>query len=254
MAGPGPANPDGPAGVAERHALTRRMLALAADPRCQNPPGQEGRAYLRTAEAEASRLTGPGDPALWRAAIEAWERVSAPHRIAYARLRLAEALLGRPGQRQQARAELAAASDIADRMGARALAEEAGLLAMRARLGSQAAGTAASDDRFGLTQREHDVLGLVCAGRTNRQIAAELFITPKTAGLHVSHILAKLSVTTRGEAAALAHRLGLVAVASASQQAAAGPIGSQVDDLPGSGLPWPAGRSEIGRASCRERV
>jgi DNA-binding CsgD family transcriptional regulator len=60
------------------------------------------------------------------------------------------------------------------------------------------------------------VLGLVCAGHTNRQIAAQLFISPKTAGLHVSHILAKLSVTTRGEAAALAHRLGLPAVSSAS--------------------------------------
>jgi DNA-binding NarL/FixJ family response regulator len=57
------------------------------------------------------------------------------------------------------------------------------------------------------------VLGLVCAGCTNRQIAAQLFISPKTAGLHVSHILAKLNVSTRGEAAALAHRLGLGAPA-----------------------------------------
>lgn len=194
---------------------------MAADPRCRNPPGQEALAYLRTAEAEASRLTGPGDPALWCAAIEAWEQVSAPHRIAYARLRLAEALLGRPGHRPQAQAELAAARDVAERMGACALAEEPGLLAMRARLGPPAAGTPAPDERFGLTQRERDVLGLVCAGRTNRQIAAELFITPKTAGLHVSHILAKLSVTTRGEAAALAHRLGLAA--AASDMLAAGP-------------------------------
>lgn len=209
----GPANLPAVAGNAERRALTSRMLALVGDPRCRNPPGQEGLAYLRTAEAEASRLTGPGDPSLWRAAIEAWEPVSAPHRIAYARLRLAEALLGSPGQRQQAQAELSAAREAADRLGACALAEEARLLAVRARLGSPAAGTQAPHDRFGLTQRERDVLGLVCAGRTNRQIAAELFITPKTAGLHVSHILAKLSVTTRGEAAALAHRLGLAAAA-----------------------------------------
>ena len=59
------------------------------------------------------------------------------------------------------------------------------------------------------------MLGLVCAGCTNRQIAARLFITPKTAGLHVSHILAKLGVTTRGEAATLAHRLGLAVAALA---------------------------------------
>jgi DNA-binding CsgD family transcriptional regulator len=199
------------------------MLALAADPRCRSAPGRQGRAYLRTAEAEASRLTGPSDPGLWRTAVEAWEAVPSPHRAGYARLRLAEALLGRPGQRQQAQAELAAASEIADRLGARALAEEARLLAMRARLGSPAPGAPTPDDRFGLTRRERDVLRLVCAGRTNRQIAAELFITPKTAGLHVSHILAKLGVTSRGEAAALSHRLGLAA--AAPDTVTAGPIG-----------------------------
>jgi DNA-binding CsgD family transcriptional regulator/tetratricopeptide (TPR) repeat protein len=63
--------------------------------------------------------------------------------------------------------------------------------------------------RLGLTGRERDVLRLVSAGRTNRQIAGELFISPKTASVHVSHILAKLGVSGRGEAAALAHRLGL---------------------------------------------
>ena len=54
---------------------------------------------------------------------------------------------------------------------------------------------------------ELDVLELVAAGRSNRQIGEELFITPKTAGLHVSRILAKLGVAGRGEAAAVAHRL-----------------------------------------------
>ena len=199
-----------PATQPQRQALSRRMLALAADPRSRNAPGRQGRAYQRTAEADASRLTGPSDPALWRAAVQAWELVPARHRAAYARLRLAEALLGRPGQRQLAQTELAAAREVAVRMGARALAEEAGRLATRARLGPGNPGPA---DRFGLTQRERDVLGLVCAGRTNRQIAAQLFISPKTAGLHVSHILAKLGVTTRGEAAALAHQLDLASPA-----------------------------------------
>jgi DNA-binding CsgD family transcriptional regulator len=204
-----------PAMESQRQALTRRMLALAADPRCRNAPGRQGRAYLRTAEAEASRITGPGDPALWRAAVEAWEVVPAPHRIAYARLRLAEALLGCRGLRQQARAELAAAREVAVRLGARSLAEEVEHLAVRARLGSARADPTGPDDRFGLTDRERDVLELVCAGCTNRQIAARLFITPKTASLHVSHILAKLDVATRGEAAALAHRLGPTVAASA---------------------------------------
>jgi DNA-binding CsgD family transcriptional regulator len=62
---------------------------------------------------------------------------------------------------------------------------------------------------LGLTRREAEVLALVAAGRTNRQIGQELFITPKTAGVHVSRILAKLGVAGRGEAAAMAHRLGL---------------------------------------------
>jgi DNA-binding CsgD family transcriptional regulator len=62
---------------------------------------------------------------------------------------------------------------------------------------------------LGLTGRERDVLRLVAAGRSNRQIAEELFISPKTASVHVSNILAKLDVSGRGEAAALAHRLRL---------------------------------------------
>ena len=64
-------------------------------------------------------------------------------------------------------------------------------------------------DSFGLTRRETEVLSLVAEGRTNRQIGQELFITTKTASVHVSRILAKLGVAGRGEAAAVAHRLGL---------------------------------------------
>jgi DNA-binding NarL/FixJ family response regulator len=97
------------------------------------------------------------------------------------------------------------------------LRREIELLAGRGRLDlreQDAAGTAppappAEPAPFGLTRREAEVLVLVAAGRTNRQIGQELFITPKTASLHVSRILAKLGVAGRGEAAAVAHRLGL---------------------------------------------
>jgi DNA-binding CsgD family transcriptional regulator len=58
----------------------------------------------------------------------------------------------------------------------------------------------------GLTAREFEVLRLVAAGRSNPEIAAKLFISAKTASVHVSNILAKLGVTSRGEAAATAHR------------------------------------------------
>ena len=90
------------------------------------------------------------------------------------------------------------------------------LLAQRGRLRlqepvDQAAMPAASSPAasLGLTQREAEVLELVAEGRTNRQIGQALFITPKTASVHVSRILAKLGVAGRGEAAAIAHRLGL---------------------------------------------
>jgi DNA-binding NarL/FixJ family response regulator len=66
-----------------------------------------------------------------------------------------------------------------------------------------------SADRLGLTPREAEVLGLVAAGRTNRQIGEQLYVSEKTASVHVSNILRKLGVTTRVEAAAVAQRLGL---------------------------------------------
>ncbi len=60
--------------------------------------------------------------------------------------------------------------------------------------------------RFGLTDREREVLMLVAEGESNGQIAERLFITRKTASVHVSNILGKLGVATRTEAAAVAHR------------------------------------------------
>jgi DNA-binding CsgD family transcriptional regulator len=64
-------------------------------------------------------------------------------------------------------------------------------------------------DTFGLSGREREVLGLVAQGRTNREIGERLFISQKTVGVHVGNILAKLEVSGRVEAAAVAIRLGL---------------------------------------------
>jgi DNA-binding NarL/FixJ family response regulator len=74
-------------------------------------------------------------------------------------------------------------------------------------------------DEFGLTRREREVLALVAEGWTNRQIADHLFISENTAGVHVSNILGKLGASGRTEAAAIAHRLGLVAEAAMPAEA-----------------------------------
>ena len=64
-------------------------------------------------------------------------------------------------------------------------------------------------DHFGLTPRELEVLALVAEGHTNREIGEQLYMSDKTASVHVSQILVKLLARNRGEAAATAHRLGL---------------------------------------------
>ena len=100
------------------------------------------------------------------------------------------------------------AAELVGRLGAGPLLQQITRLAQRARidLPGAAGGSAAP---FGLTARELEVLRLVAAGRSNQQIATELFISPKTASVHVSNILGKLGVTNRVEAAFAAHRLHL---------------------------------------------
>ena len=63
--------------------------------------------------------------------------------------------------------------------------------------------------RYGLTPRECEVLTHLSAGHTNRQIAADLFISEKTAGVHVSNLMRKLGVTNRIAAAEIGQRLDL---------------------------------------------
>jgi DNA-binding CsgD family transcriptional regulator len=134
-----------------------------------------------------------------------------------ARGRAAEALLAVGGPGHQAEAVLRPAHQTAVTLGAAPLRREVELLAQRGRLrlGEPMDTTAPPEAlpspaaSLGLTRREAEVLALVAEGRTNRQIGQALFIAPKTASVHVSRILAKLGVAGRGEAAAIAHRLGL---------------------------------------------
>jgi DNA-binding CsgD family transcriptional regulator len=198
--------------------LLDRLQAVTAAPGVAPTPVVA--ASRRTAEAEWSRVTGPSDPGRWQAAAEAWEALGYPWQAGHARWRQAEALLAQGAPRPDAAAALAEAWAQADGFGARLLVAEVESLARRARIdlpraagGEAAAEPAAGEpsvtDELGLTPREREVLALVADGRTNRQIAEALFISNKTASVHVSNILAKLGVANRGEAAAVAHRLRL---------------------------------------------
>ena len=116
------------------------------------------------------------------------------------------------GDRAGAAAPLAAVLEAAERMEAAPLAEAAGALARRARVRIDAPEPEPEPPApLGLTPREHEVLLLVAEGHTNREIGELLFMSEKTASVHVSRILAKLGVGGRVEAAAVAHRLGLTA-------------------------------------------
>ena len=189
-------------------------LANTRAPQARYPPVA---AQVQAAQAERSRLEGRSDPERWRAAAAAWERLEHPFDATYARFRQAEALLAERGSRLQAEQVLRSAYRTAVTLGAGPLRREVELLAQRGRLDLQEQVEAAAAPAMppspaaslGLTQRETEVLALVAEGRTNREIGQALFITPKTASVHVSRILAKLGAAGRGEAAAIAHRLGL---------------------------------------------
>jgi DNA-binding NarL/FixJ family response regulator len=132
--------------------------------------------------------------------------------VAYCRWRQAEALVATGASRAEASRPLREAHALAARMGATPLVGQLQLLAQRARLelGSPDAGppdqTQGLGELLGLTPREAEVLALIARGCTNREIAATLVISVRTAGVHVSHILRKLGAPNRLEAAAIAHR------------------------------------------------
>jgi ATP/maltotriose-dependent transcriptional regulator MalT len=169
------------------------------------------------AVGNAPDAAGDDGAGLWFRAAGAWEALGRPYPAAYARWREAEALMSARDRDGAVRA----ASDAlatARRLGSAWLADEVESLAARARLtlGADAAPRARTadedeiDDPFGLTARERDVLALVAGGATNREIGERLHMAEKTASVHVSRILAKLNVRSRTEAAAVAHRQGLV--------------------------------------------
>ena len=217
------------AGLAEvmaRAAVLRERFATLAD-RATTP---SAKAWVATASAETSRLDGLTDPEPWARAVAAWDAVVDPAEAAYARYRNVETALRRTGIKADVATELESAWRSAVLLGAAPLRAEIEILARRARIKLDVESPGEADgavaiavatplqpggvDRVastrGLSAREIEVLRLVAAGWSNGEIADRLFITRKTAGVHVTHILDKLGVSNRVEAAMAAARLGLV--------------------------------------------
>jgi DNA-binding CsgD family transcriptional regulator/tetratricopeptide (TPR) repeat protein len=220
-----------PAGAAQFVAEAGRLAAtLPADEPVARTEAVGG--WFALAEAERTRAAAADSTAIWAALAARLDTIPDPWLSAYARFREAEAELRAHGMRGRAAEPLAEAHAIALRLGAEPLRRDVESLARRARvpLDGRVPSTAEADGSGSeepsgsvsavarlptgrgpaLSARELEVLRLVADGRTNGEIAERLFITRKTAGVHVTHILDKLGVSNRVEAAMVAARSGLL--------------------------------------------
>jgi DNA-binding NarL/FixJ family response regulator len=196
----------------DHHAQLVRALPGGGDPHLALD--------VALAKAELSRLMSRSSAARWETAAAAADELQYSHEAAYSRFRQAEALLLSRGSRKAAQAAALEAHQIALYLGAAPLQREIERLAARSRLdlesrpvvsdATPAAAAVGGAIAFRLTPRELDVLERVTLGRSNREIATDLFISEKTASVHVSNIKSKLAANGRAEIAAIAVRLGLV--------------------------------------------
>jgi DNA-binding CsgD family transcriptional regulator len=193
--------------IADGHLLLERAHAAVEQAKqTANADDVYVAGCLAKAEAEWTRLQGHSDPKAWQAAVEAFS-YGHVYEVARCQWRLAEALLS-TGDREQATEAARAAYQTAVRLEAAPLQAAVKALVRRGRL-DLGADVPPERTLTGLTPRELEVLRLLVEGRSNRQIAEQLFISGKTASVHVTNILAKLGVHSRLEAAATARRLGL---------------------------------------------
>jgi DNA-binding CsgD family transcriptional regulator len=184
--------------IARQGLDTKRRAAAAI--------GVDGRGWLARAEAELRRAADDNAPANWRTVVDTFS-AGFVYETARSRWRLAESL-AEAGDRDEAQQQWQLAVTAADKLGATRLRAALADLGRRARLGPSSRAVAGSPLSI-LTSRELEVLQALTAGRSNKEIAAELFISGKTVSVHVSNILAKLGAASRTEAAAIAHDNGL---------------------------------------------
>jgi DNA-binding CsgD family transcriptional regulator/tetratricopeptide (TPR) repeat protein len=208
----------GSASATDRDALMRRgdelataALSVAAGAR---HPGPESVAWAERVAAERARLgwlagveTDAEDSlvAAWRRSVTTFEAFGHVHETARSRARLA-GVLSAAGRTAEAKIEADLARTAATALGAQPLLDELQLLSGS----SPSASRTTARDSESLTTREHEVLTLVATGRSNREIAQQLFISAKTVSVHISNVMAKLDASSRTEAVAIARRLDLL--------------------------------------------
>lgn len=209
-------------------AVARGVVGAQAEDGATDETGRLGGIdrWLRLAAAELDRLDQRDTPETWSSLADQLEAIDNLAYAAIARLREAAVRLSRGDDRALVEAALRSVLGHAEEMGATVFRDRAHELARVGRITfgdsdateASATPTSASSvaDPWGLSAREREVLGLLVDGRTNVQIGAALFISDKTASVHVTHILDKLGVDSRVEAALLAVRAGFVAPAEAA--------------------------------------
>jgi DNA-binding CsgD family transcriptional regulator/tetratricopeptide (TPR) repeat protein len=205
-----------PSELTELYATGQQLLAHARQSLAMlGGKLSDVRANAAACEAEFTRLELRSDSQQWAALAGSWDALSRPYEAAYARWRQAEALLASKAPKAAA-GVLRQGHRATIQLGERPLRHEIERLAQRTRIDLQPPGTEVKPavtthvTKHGLTPREQEVLRHLVEGRTNRQIARALFISEKTASVHVSNIMSKLDAPNRSTAAAIAHRLRLL--------------------------------------------
>jgi len=204
----------GDAGAAEEAAGELDLMESLVAEWLEQPDPRAHRllALLHQSRAEVAVCRGDDSTELWNAAIAEWDAGGFRWHRAAALLRLGSCLL-RAGRRSAAAEALRASAESADEIGAVPVSTDARRLLSHAGLlpaGADGSAESMAGGGVRLTERELAVLGLLAEGKTNRQIGEQLFISAKTASVHVSRILGKLGVENRTEAAAAGRRAGLV--------------------------------------------
>ena len=203
--------------AAEREAVTRAEVLLGWARTLTGPeawplgsPPDETLLEVELCELETLRARGEDRADAWSTVAGHWAERDRPYPVAYARLREAEAAVAEDAPRARVSEALASARATAVRLGAQPLLKQIEIVSRRARVRHTEEERVLPGAAAGLTLRELDVLRLIAEGRTNPEIGKALYMSPKTASVHVSRILSKLDVKTRTEAAGVAHRLGLL--------------------------------------------